>query len=647
MLGFSNAKAGLSGVDKKRVQQVIDQTGGAKFNEFSKKKRERIEKQCNAIRDVLDRATPAEWMQAEKEMRSACEKLERHRDLSRHCVHIDMDSYFASVEMRDDPSLRTVPMAVGGNSMLSTANYEARKFGIRSGMPGFIALKLCPTLKIVPCNFRSYRKNSEVFSAIFAEYDPEMTMGSLDEVYMDITEYVEERTESKKFPRIRYGGDCVCRLPLENAEDVGSDVKQNTVDCPKCGKQRIVFEDEVEFGTGRGEVVKEIRFRVEQATGLTCSAGIAANFKLAKICSDMNKPNGQFELANDREIILEFLQNLSIRKVSGIGAVGEAHLKAIGIETVGDLRNKLPAIRLVFASLAQESYLRTSLGMSGRHRDSDPARKSISVERTFTPTADVEQIKEIHNNICEILVRDMERSEIVGGKTITLKLKLATFDVLTRSYTAEKLISALEDIKQLSFDLLSKKLDLEIRLLGVRLSNLTFVGEAENETTKGEKRKTILDMMNEANEKKKRIGLEDDGDVEIVEQIDGQAEESRTGNETEEEIETGPSTTTNEEIENTESGTVICPICEMQLPDNNRIMNRHIDACLNREFIKNETRQNQAETSKKEDRQPQTKDKKMISQSAEKSRRKTNDKATAVKKRSKTIAEYFNKAHPQ
>lgn len=96
------------------------------------------------------------------QMRSACERLERHRDLSRHCVHIDMDSYFASVEMRDDPSLRTVPMAVGGTSMLSTANYEARKFGVRSGMPGFIALKLCPTLQIVPCNFSKYRKNSEV-----------------------------------------------------------------------------------------------------------------------------------------------------------------------------------------------------------------------------------------------------------------------------------------------------------------------------------------------------------------------------------------------------------------------------------------------------------------------------------------------------
>ncbi|ETN73125.1 DNA polymerase IV domain protein [Necator americanus] len=129
-------------------------------------------------------------------------KLECTRDLQRDCVHIDMDAYFAAVEMRDDPRLRTVPMAVGSMAMLSTSNYIARRFGVRAAMPGFIAKKLCPQLEIVDVNFRKYKQESAIFEAIFAEYDEDLSMGSLDEAYLDLTAYVAARSEPSSLTSI-------------------------------------------------------------------------------------------------------------------------------------------------------------------------------------------------------------------------------------------------------------------------------------------------------------------------------------------------------------------------------------------------------------------------------------------------------------
>ncbi|KAK5973026.1 hypothetical protein GCK32_011177 [Trichostrongylus colubriformis] len=271
-------------------------------------------------------------------------------------------------------------------------------------------------------------------------------------------------------------------------EDDGSTF--TTESCKKCGKERKVYEDDAEFGVGRAEVVREIRFRVEQATGLTCSAGqnrdeivkasgyylttlkvsfkgklfptigkrkyfldypggprrsIAPNFRLAKICSDMNKPNGQYELANNYEKVMEFLSNLPIRKVCGIGRVSEALLQACGICTVGQLLERRAALKFCFSELSQECFLRIALGLPGRPSSSDPRRKSISTERTFTPTSDREALVEIMEDVCDMLVEDMKRAGVVGGRCVTLKLKLSSFDVLTRSETPGRLISSREE----------------------------------------------------------------------------------------------------------------------------------------------------------------------------------------------------------
>ncbi|CCD62143.1 DNA polymerase kappa [Caenorhabditis elegans] len=408
-------------------------------------------------------------------------------------------------------------------------------------MPGFISNKLCPSLTIVPGNYPKYTKVSRQFSQIFMEYDSDVGMMSLDEAFIDLTDYVASNTEKKTFKRHRFGGDCPCWLPrFDENENTLEDLKIEESICPKCEKSRKIYYDHVEFGTGREEAVREIRFRVEQLTGLTCSAGIASNFMLAKICSDLNKPNGQYVLENDKNAIMEFLKDLPIRKVGGIGRVCEAQLKAMDIQTVGDMNLKKNLYPLCFTPLSQESFLRTALGLPGRPSESDPRRKSISVERTFSPTSDFNILLEEHQEICRMLEEDVRKSGIVGGKTVTLKLKLSSFDVLTRSLTPSDVVKSLEDIQKFSLELLEKEKGKEIRLLGVRLSQLIF------EEDEKKRSKTITEFWNE-----KKLQIQNLQGSENVDDDDVIMMDTRP-----------------------------CPICGTDVENRLDVMNCHVDECI-------------------------------------------------------------------
>lgn len=153
-----------------------------------------------------------------------------------------MDMFYAAVEIRDRPELATVPVAIGSESMISTANYEARKYGVRSAMPGFIGRKLCPQLIFVPCNFHKYREVGIIFKDVVEHYDPDFESMGLDECNLDVTDY--------------------------------------------CLNHGITTDE------GKQKLAEEIRSKVKDATKLTCSAGISCNRMIAKICSDMNKPDG-------------------------------------------------------------------------------------------------------------------------------------------------------------------------------------------------------------------------------------------------------------------------------------------------------------------------------------------------------------------
>ncbi|CAJ0575274.1 unnamed protein product, partial [Mesorhabditis spiculigera] len=440
-------------------------------------------------------------------------------------------------------------------------------------MPGFIGKKLCPELEIVRGNYKKYGAESRVFSGIFEEYDPELSMGSLDEAYLDITEYVAERAVPKAYARIRYSGDCSCRLPHitvdELEKEMGSKLEAAVharTNCPKCSKERWIVQDQVEFGIGRQEIVREIRYRVEQATGLTCSAGkalfpsdifalgIAANFMLAKICSDMNKPNGQYDLPNERDKIIQFLKDLPIRKVSGIGGVSESHLKAANINTVGEMWERRAILPAIFSPHSVEGFLRVSMGLQrASSGPSDDRRKSISVESTFHPTDDKAKLLEKLRELSDDLASQLERAQIRGGFNVAVKIKLATFDVMTRAHTVDKLTNSADDIFITAEKILKKELGPEIRLLGVRLSKLEFLDDDTPKKTRIDQYLTAKNQTEPETSKKQRHA----SDSEDLFSSDGD-----------------------------EKPVARCPLCNKILPvDDEREVNSHLDECLNADLI--------------------------------------------------------------
>ncbi len=236
---FTNAKAGMDGVDRDRIKKIVfEASKNSPHYRNELRKEEQAEKKLAEFKARARALLPhqLEALGARASQRAA--ELDLARDLTRTWMHVDMDMFYAAVHILDSPHLADVPMAVGGKSMISTANYAARKFGVRSAMPGFIALKLCPQLAFVKSDFAKYRVKAEEVRAVLRKYDPRFIAAGLDESYLDVTACLEAR------------------------------------------------------GCSAAELAQEIRSEVAAATRLTCSCGVAANRMLAKICSDLNKPDG-------------------------------------------------------------------------------------------------------------------------------------------------------------------------------------------------------------------------------------------------------------------------------------------------------------------------------------------------------------------
>lgn len=248
----------------------------------------------------------------------------------RKIIHIDADSFYASVEMRDNPELRGKPLAVGGRpdrrGVIATANYEARSFGVHSAMASSRAMTLCPALLILPPRFELYRSISARFHEIFRDYTDLIEPLSLDEAYLDVTD----------------AGHCQGSATL---------------------------------------IAREIRQRVREELGLTVSAGIAPNKFLAKVASDWNKPDGQFTITPEQ--VAGFVLALPVSKINGVGRVTAEKLRRLGVETCGDLQ-ALPLETLVkrFGKYGQRLF-DVARGADERRVQSSRVRKSISVERTF------------------------------------------------------------------------------------------------------------------------------------------------------------------------------------------------------------------------------------------------------------------------
>ena len=349
-------------------------------------------------------------------------ELELSRDLSQAVVHIDCDAFYAAVEELDRPELKDVPMAVG-KGVLTTCNYHARKFGCRSGMAGFVAMKLCPELICLPLNFDKYIAKAQEVRTVLAEYDPRFESASIDEAYLNITEY--------------------CTQQDRDPEDV----------------------------------VSQLRAEVQEKTKITISAGIAANAKLAKICSNKNKPNGQFRLANDRATIMAFMNDLPTRKVNGVGRVFERELDSIGIKTCGDTYEHRASLSKLFGEKAFQFLMTVYLGL-GRTRiqpAEDYERKSVGTESTFRDMSDKAELRAKLRHIAEELEKDLKRTGF-KGRTLVLKIKLHTYEVLTRQVAPPKAVHLADDLERYSLPMLAK-LEKEIpgmrlRLMGLRVTHI-------------------------------------------------------------------------------------------------------------------------------------------------------------------------------
>lgn len=247
-------------------------------------------------------------------------------DETRKIIHLDMDCFYAAVEMRERPDLANRPLAVGGGSrrgVVTTCNYAARAFGVRSAMPGFQARELCPDIVFVPVRFDLYRRDSAIIRRILLEYTPLVEPLSLDEAYMDVTS----------------------------------------------------------LGRYAWDIAKEIRSRILEQTQLTSSAGIAPNKMLAKIASEWRKPDGQFAITPDA--IAAFMLPLPVRKLWGVGPKSAERLEALGIRTCGDLqRLDIPELIARFGRWGHELYS-LSRGIDHRPVVTDRPRKSLSNESTF------------------------------------------------------------------------------------------------------------------------------------------------------------------------------------------------------------------------------------------------------------------------
>ncbi|KAF9452745.1 IMS-domain-containing protein [Macrolepiota fuliginosa MF-IS2] len=419
LAGPSSGKAGLA-KDQTEINRIIaDVSKGSKFYENEKKKDRELTERINKVLKTRDEVVKGvDIRKVEANVDRLLAEMESQRDLTQTIVHVDMDAFYASVELLSNPELAGKPFGVG-RGVLTTASYEARKYGVRSGMPGFIAKRLCPDLIFVQNHFSKYMDMSNRIMAIFKRYDPNMLPAGCDEGYLNITAYCEEHSISAE--------DCVREM------------------------RRIVFEE----------------------TKLTVSAGIAPNKMLAKICSDRNKPNGQFHLPFDRKSIVAFMHDLSIRKVPGIGRVNERLLESIGIKTCADIFTHRVVIALMDKQFGLHFLLRTHLGIASNEVQpiQREERKSIGAERTFPPLDDRDKLLQMLEHIASELESDMSRNGWMG-KTVTLKYKLDTYQVFTRAKSLTRYVSSKQELFSIGRDLFVAEGHVKVRLIGLRVTRL-------------------------------------------------------------------------------------------------------------------------------------------------------------------------------
>lgn len=341
-------------------------------------------------------------------------------------LHIDMDAFYASVEQLDNPELREKPVAVGGGSergVVAAASYEARKYGVRSAMSGVRARKNCPNLIFVKPRFSRYKEISKMIRAIFYEYTDLVEPLSLDEAFLDVTE------NKKNNPSATL-------------------------------------------------IAEEIREKIFTKVGLRASAGISNSKFVAKIASDINKPNGQKTIAPEE--VEAFLEELPIEKFFGIGKVTASKMYQLGIFVGKDLKERSKDFLVEHFKKSGAHYYELVRGLYQSEVKPNRIQKSVATEHTFNKnlTSEIYMMERLEA-IAEELESRLLKSKI-AGKTITLKIKYSDFSLQTRSKTLPFFVKdkniLLETVKQLLFQ---EKVKESVRLLGISVSNLNNTSDKD------------------------------------------------------------------------------------------------------------------------------------------------------------------------
>ena len=346
----------------------------------------------------------------------------------RRILHIDMDAFFSAVEQKRRPELAGKAVVVGGEGdptkrgVVSTASYEARKFGIHSAMPLRTAHKLCPDAIFLPVDYQEYSRVSEEVKAILREFSPIMEDVGIDEAFLDLS----------------------------------------SIDRPS------------------DEIAREIKKRIKDETGLTCSIGIGPNKLLAKMASDMQKPDG-LTMINEDDIPSR-IWPLSVRKLWGVGPKTEAYLKELGIQTIGDLATlSLWKLTEEFGQSYGSHLYEVSRGIDESPLVTHWEPKSISRETTFQ--RDVDDWQVIAKTLVELtkeVVFNM-KEEGYQGRTVTLKIRFNDFKTYTRARTLRQHTGSEEGIRKAAFDCLGRlEIKRKVRLIGVRVGNLKKIKGEED-----------------------------------------------------------------------------------------------------------------------------------------------------------------------
>lgn len=467
--------------------------------EYYLREQEKYKKADDTIQDYQDRISRFSPDSIELIKEDIVRKIDRaetkfYNEPEKFCVYMDIDMFFVAVELLSCPSLRDKAVVVG-SGVVAAANYIARKYGIRSAMPIFIAKELCKGLLVIPVHMEKYKEYSERIYNYIEEYDPHYVHVGLDEGYFYI-----------------------------NPEDY-----------------KIHDNDTIDDGVNN--FIERFKGRVLKDVGLTISVGVAPTKMLAKMSSEINKPDGKFILRKNRTIIRAFMESLRVGKIPGIGPVNEHILKGLGIETVKQLRDNLYMLQLNYNEKSFDSLLLESIGVIETVL-TPVVNPSFNKSRTFTATKDMDGLRTKLAVICEEVFEKCINDNSFP-KTLDLVTKFSDFKVKSRAMTLKQPIKTHKELYSYALKLLGVNVAAPIRLLGVKVCNFNTINEEETiENFIVNKYRDRLDNLVSSRNSLNFVNCGENGHIDVTSKV-------------------------------------VCPICneELEFYGNNAMLNRHIDGC--------------------------------------------------------------------